>query len=264
MKTFSTSVFTQSLRRFLPAAVCGALLLPIGHSEAAVGITWGAPSTISGDSDVVTTNSLLYAYTFGDTGVSSATVNGVTFTSFAAANGGAGPVTVGGLTLTLSTDTFNSTNTGAGSASAPFSSLSANYKGLLQSGVADNTGNQITVGLTGLTSGFTYTIEVWTNDSVGTLTAAAGNPADNDNTVLHALNTATLDDNGANAAGGVGQYVIGTLSAFSTGATFTVTAGPAGAKPEIAAIQVRYVPEPATFGLLGLGAAALLARRRRN
>ena len=265
MRMLHTRRFAKTLREFLPAdafAFGALLLLSAARSHAVFGINWGTPATISADSDVLNTNSLLYAYTFGDTSVPSATVNGVTFASFAAANAGAGPATVGNVTLTMSSDTFHSSNTAAGSASTPFSSLPADYQGLLQSGVADNAGNAITVSLGGLSSGTTYTIEVWTNDSTGTLTSSTGNPSENDGTSIQGLNTKTLDVNSTNATGGVGQYVVGTVANF-TSINFFLTAS-SGEKPEIAALEVRYAPEPATFGLLSLGGALLVSRRRRG
>ena len=53
-------------------------------------ITWGSATNISGNSDVSTSGTLMYAYNIGGAGVSSATVNTVTFASYAFPAFGAG------------------------------------------------------------------------------------------------------------------------------------------------------------------------------
>ena len=57
------------------------VLLPQFGSAAL--ITWGSATTISGDTDVSTSGTLVGAFNIGGTGVPSTTVNGVTFQSFA-------------------------------------------------------------------------------------------------------------------------------------------------------------------------------------
>lgn len=97
------STLQKFVHRAFPVVCCmivgAAASLP---AEAAV-ITWETPQTISGDSDVSTTGSLIYAYNVGPNTVSPSTVNGVTFAAFAYPVSGT-TVSVGDVTFTESTD----------------------------------------------------------------------------------------------------------------------------------------------------------------
>ena len=249
------------LTRILPPTIILALL-PAVRSDAA-SILWDTPTLISADADVSTAGSLLYAYTFGNSSVPSAAVNGVTFASFAASSG-LSTVTVGSVTLALTVTgggvTLESSNTALGSATAPFSNLTAAYKGLLQSG-ASNSSNatNLTLTLGGLTNGNSYQVQFWANESA----TYAHNVSTDAKTVLTAGNAATLDLDSTNVVGGAGQWVTGTFTANASTEVLTVDATPAG-RPILNGFQVRTVPEPATAGLLGLGAVLLAGRRRRN
>lgn len=57
-------------------AVFSIVMAFLSHSQAAV-INWSTPSMITGDSDISTEGSLVYAYSFGNSGT--VTVNGVPF-----------------------------------------------------------------------------------------------------------------------------------------------------------------------------------------
>ncbi|MBU6277367.1 MAG: hypothetical protein KGQ61_12085, partial [Planctomycetes bacterium] len=84
-------------------------------------IVWGSPQTVSGDSDVSTTGSLVYAFTFGGTSAPpSTTVNGVTFSPFTIPGGIVTSATVGSVTISESPGTLFGSNS-FGTASAPFS-----------------------------------------------------------------------------------------------------------------------------------------------
>src|SRR5437764_870601 len=111
-----------------------ALFVFAGATARAASVAWGSATTISGDSDVSTTGTLVAAYRFGNSDVvtSSVTVNGVQFDPFTVDGGTS--VTHGSLTASALAGTLsNSTSTGSGS--SPFSSLSANYKTLLSNAV---------------------------------------------------------------------------------------------------------------------------------
>ena len=247
------------------AATLALALLPAMRSNAAL-ITWATPTLISGDTDVSTTGSLLYAFTFGDTGVASATVNGVTFAPFAAPTNSFAPATVGNVTLDhTGADSFFSTNAAGGINIAPYSNLSTAYKGMLQSLASSNNETNMTLTLGGLTNGTSYQVECWANVS-GTFFFPTSN---NTKTILTAGNPVTLDANSTDTDGGVGQWVTGTFTATGTTQLITVASdapGPAaGAKlPILNGLEVRTVPEPASAALLGLGAVLLANRRRRS
>ena len=118
----------------------------------------------------------------------------------------------------------------------------------------------MTLTLGGLTNGTPYQVQVWANDSTGSL---SGNAALNPKTIFTAGNTVTLDDNNLNAAGGLGQWVTGTFTADATSQNITITPD-AGHLPVLNAFQLRVVPEPATLGLLLSGLGSALAARRRK
>lgn len=103
-------------------------------------LIWQSPVTISGDSDVSTTGSLVAAFnTFG----SAVVVNGVTFSAF--------NVTAGSQTATNGNFSFSEsprilvTSSNLGSASAPFSNLSANYRTLLSTAISTSDNNPLTL-----------------------------------------------------------------------------------------------------------------------
>lgn len=250
----------HSPRRF--AATLSALaivLLPSMHSNAA-SILWNTPQPIVADTDVSTAGTLLYAFTFGHTGVPSTTVNGVSFASFATPNGGTSAVTVGSVTLTLQAGNyFRSTLTETGSASSPFFNLSGAYRSLLQSAVSDGidpSSNTLTLG--GLTNGTIYQVQLWVNESA----SFTNNLSVNTKTTLTAGNSVTLDSNIPDTTGGVGQWVSGTFTADTANQNIGFTgANPAGASPILNGFQVRVVPEPSSAALLLCGAALCLQRR---
>ena len=223
-------------------------------------IVWGSPQTVSGDSDVSTTGSLVYAFTFGGTAAPpSATVNGVTFSPFTVPGGIVTSATVGSVTISESPGNLFAYNT-FGSASAPFSTLSSDYRTLLGSGAYADLPANITVTLGGLTSGQQYQVQWWTNNSANLSPIYGGGFT---NTTATAVNAVTLDANTTNTVGGVGQYAIGTFTALGTTQPF-ILSEPSGFNPLINALQVRMVPEPTTSAFVLLGATAGLVAWRRH
>jgi len=186
-------------------------------------ITWGTPTTIAGDTDVVTNGTLVYAY---DLNNSAQTVNTV---AFAAANSttslGSGNVTMSGFSSDAASSTY-------GSSSAPFANLSIAYKAVLGGGdYASAANTTVTVTLNGLTSGQTYLVQVWADDSRGYARTETNSSAGGNSVVL-SYNTA----NGA--GGGLGQYVIGSFVASGTSQAFTLIGA---VSSQLNAIQVRNV-----------------------
>lgn len=237
-------------------AACAAV--PSGFAKAAPpAITWNSPQTVSGDSDVNTTGSLVYAFTFGGTAAPpSTTVNGVTFSPFTIPGGIVLSATVGNVTISESPGELYGSNS-FGSASAPFSSLSSSYQSLLGTGAYADIIATISVTMSGLTSGQQYLVQWWSNNASnqspiygGAFTA----------TTATAINSVTLDANTTDTAGGLGQYAIGTFTAAGPTQAFNLTETGGGINPLINALQVRAVPEPtiSAFGLAA-GFAGLLA-----
>jgi hypothetical protein len=213
-------------------------------------IAWGTPQGITGDSDVSTVGSFVYAYNFGMTGVTSETVNAVTFAAFAITGD---PTTVGHVTVY---DAGGDNN--VGSASTPFSNLSSSYKGLLSS-LGEATG-AITMEFLGLTNGRTYQIQWWSNISSSASLAAQSH------TKAVGSTEVTLNPNTDNATGGVGQFVLGTFTADASGGV-SLRFENVNQFSVINAFQIRdvtAVPEPSTCALLGIGAVFGAWRLRRN
>lgn len=240
----------------LAAASCAAL-----GSASAAPIIWSTPQTIASDTDVVISGTLAYAFTIGEEGVPSTTVNGVLFDSFEFFTGGTS-ASVGSVTFTESPGVLDAT-LGLGSTAPPFVNLSAAYRVLLASGGFASNANVITASLGDLTSGQEYLLQIWTNNA-SLFTPEAGALQQ---TTLAATNQVTLDANTTDLVGGLGQFVIGRFTADATTQEFTLSGASFPVNlPLINALQVRAVPEPSTWGLAlaGLAGGGCAFRRRRR
>jgi hypothetical protein len=213
-------------------------------------ITWGSPTNISGDTNVSTTGSLVAAFNMNGSAV---TVNGVNFSAF--------PVTGGTTTATSGNFSFHETPgtlvapANLGSASPPFSNLSANYQTLLSSAISTSDNNTLTLTMSGLTLGQQYQFQWWLNAS-SNFTLGYGTTASSPNPV-------TLDSNTTDTNGGLGQFVIGTFFCGATTQIITFTGIDSTNAPTVNAFQLRnlsIVPEPSTFALLASGALLGIAR----
>jgi len=259
--TMSSSVGSRlSSSALLLAVLC--LTMSSAAKAAPPPIVWGLPQTVSGDSDVSVIGSLVYAFTFGGTAApASATVNGVTFAPFTIPGGIVRSATTGSVVISESPGLLFGSNS-FGTASAPFSGLSSDYRSLLGSGAYADIPTTITVSLGGLTNGQEYQVQWWTNNASNITPVFGGGFS---NTTATAINSVTLDANTTNVIGGLGQYAIGTFTASGTVQAFQLTEPSGGLNPLINALQVRAVPEPSVT-LLGLAAAAAggLAWRRRS
>ena len=214
-------------------------------------ITWGTPTTISGDADVRTGGSLVAAFNMNGNTVS---VNGVPFASwtfpFMATT-----TTMGNFTITESPGHLLAYST-LGSASSPFASLTSNYQTLLSSAVSSDDNNAISLTINGLTLGQQYQFQWWLNASQYNGTGSGFR------TTAAAPLSVGLDDNTSNAIGGVGQTVVGTFTAGDVFETITFTGTDGTQAPTINAFQLRAVPEPSSLGLLALGVLLTSAARR--
>ncbi len=221
-------------RQVLSSLVVGFYLLaPSGFAAI---IAWSAATTISGDTDVATNGTPLYAYTGG----TAATVNGLTFT------GESSGTTWGSVSLSgFGSD--NPTAFGSGSG-APWSTLTSAYQAVL-SGGAYGGASAGTVTLNGLTLGHAYTVQLWVGDNRG-----GGEAARAETTSGAGANAVTLayEANQASGGGGVGQYVVGIFVATSPSQSFTLTPSASGSV-QLNAINVRdnggYVFTPTRVNL---------------
>ena len=232
-----------------------------GHAAV---VTWGSASNITGDANVIKTGSLVGAFNIGDTGVTTATVNGVAFNPFAVPNSVAigQSVSVGNFTLATADQFLSLPNGTFGSAAAPFTGLSAGYQNLLGSATLTATPAAFTLTMSGLTVNNLYQFQWFANTS--------GPGAQ-----LHlatAGNTSTLNDNTTNVDGGLGQFAVGTFvaDASSQVITFSPNGGPFQSA-QLNGFQLRSVgpvPEPgsALVGMLTLGlcCSGLFSRRSRE
>jgi hypothetical protein len=219
-------------------------------------ITWTPPTglNIAADTDVATTGTPVAAFNLGTTGVAATTINGVTFAPFAVVgDDGPGTPTVGNFKLTFTNELAS--NTAFGSASAPFSNLSASYQSLLSAGISDNNGS-FTLTMSGLTNGQAYLFQWWANSASSNIVNL------NATSTATSMNAVTLQDNVNQAEGGPGQYAIGTFTA-NTGGQETVTFS-SSFRPVLNGFQLRAVPEPSTVALGFLGVAFLAFRRHRK
>jgi hypothetical protein len=254
------------LRAFNAAALALATLGSASIAEAGVSaaITWQTAQTITGDSDVQTAGTLVYAYTFGSLSVSATTVNGVNFAAFGLNNVGyPQSVTVGNVTLAESPGWLDPA-TGLGAAGGPYTSLSAGYQSLLGEGASASDPFTITVTLDGLTAGRQYSLQWWSSNSSGT-TASYGAALSSTTAYDAFSNQVTL----SSTAGGIGQYVVGTFTATGSIEFFNLES-PSGSgltAPLMNALQLRDITPtgvPGGAGLAGLLALGTAGRRRRR
>ena len=222
-------------------------LVALTFSAEAALVTWGAPQTISGDSDVVTTGTFIAAANFGPTGVSGTTINGVTFDPL--------PL-IGGTTTTTSQP------------------LSSAYLTLLNSALLLSADTPVTVTLGGLTIGKNYLFQAWVNNSGrdfslfsrGNFPTTLSDGLGNDVSLYAGDNGSGTGPGDSNLPSVLGEYVVGTFTADATFQNFFVSS--AEIPGVINGFQFRQlapasVPEPGTAlaGVMLAGCAGLRRRR---
>lgn len=213
---------------------------------------------ISGDSDVSTSGSLVYAYCFGpDDRIRQQTVNGVIFQPFGVPSLSQQPVTVGEVTFTNSgpsiTPILTDWNT------PQFTDLSSAYQGLLSYAIQGYLDTSTLI-LGGLVEDQPYEVQLWYNQSdtlIGKLTETFE---------LNGASSMLVESNVSGVNGGIGQYITAafTVAPGSTAVEIVITPGAELTLTTVNAVQVRAVPEPGSMALAAAGAlvVAALARRR--
>lgn len=262
---------SRTATQFLAVGAVGLAVVAAsaGSIALAAPVAWGSAQNITGDSDVTTNGTLLYAYQFGNSRTGTTTVNGVSFEPFNVATEST-TVTTGNVVLSAAASgsvmySFDE----LASVNAPYANLSVAYQGLLNSAVLssifDNpNGAPLDIQLGGLTPGSSYVVQWWSCAAdylYPYQTVALGSP------------NVTLSSNTANATGGLGQYVIGTFTAAGASTTITLQGltmnSPPYDLPTLNALQVRAaaVPEPSTYAMALAGIACCgwqVMRRRRT
>jgi hypothetical protein len=220
----------------------------VAPSHAAM-IDWAPVTNIAGDTDVSTNGTVVGAFNLGDSGVATATANGVMFQPFAI-SGGSNTYTVGNFTF-ANADTFENV---APAATTTWRPLTVAYESLLTSAVTLKADRLLTLTMTGLTVGQTYEFQTWVNNS------NRQNGFNNnlyETTVSDGTNEVNLyaGDNGADREipPVPGQYVIGTFTADATSQIVTFQNGEINGW--VNGFQVRAIPEPGTVALVALGLA---------
>lgn len=214
-------------------------------------ITWDAPLTISGTSDVNTSGTVVGTWAPGDDAYNpdSLPVNGVTFNAY-----GSGP-----FNSFINTSGIDGHYTGFNS---PGTSDN-NYNTILQAAIYNN-GEAMSLTWGGMTAGDTYLLEFWVQDGRNSTTA------ERSETLTGGANTSAALAYGS-GANGPGQYILGTFVADGTG-TETLTINPFGGadigpSAQVNLLQLRDispVPEPSTLAFLAMGTGAMLFGFRRK
>jgi hypothetical protein len=202
-------------------------------------IIWSTPTSGLGDASSVATNGSYYDALIAHIGASPETVVNPT-TSVSTLFNAYEPNT-----LTDGTITFNNAagygGDGSNSSATPYDAA-LNGTTFVQNGIGQ-------IQIAGLTTGSTYQIQIWN--------------VDNDQTRL------TSYTDGVNSVQFYYGNVIGTFTAGSSIETIDYTNvipnGDTFTAGEVNAVDVRLVPEPATYAMLfaGIGALVLVARLRR-
>jgi hypothetical protein len=225
----------SSLLTYAVAIVASAAL---ATSVKAAGIAWGPATNISSDSDVSLEGTLVSATQVNTTGAP-ITVNTVTF-----GVAGSTPNFVYSTDLLFAiVPTSNSPLTFE--QSSPATGGSAAYNALVNEDVY----NVNLLELQRLNVGQEYLVQIWADNGVVSPTPDV--PVFFDPSL-----------NGVGLIGAAGQYVIGTFTADA--ASEIITVGAAEGHSIVSAVQLRAIPEPASLSVLGVGAMALMGRRRRK
>jgi hypothetical protein len=184
-------------------------------------VTWQAPVTISGASDVSTQGTYFGSWAPQDANANTLPVNGVTFQGYSDL-----PFFTSGPTFDNGYDGYGSPNTD-----------DSNYNALLRFGRYSNEGSTpATFSWAGMTPGHVYLVQLWAND--------ARNLGESRTETITGGNKTSEPLSFGSDGSGPGQYIIGTFVANSSGAqTLTLTPSSTGSSPtpQINLFQVREI-----------------------
>ena len=225
MRANTINLLRTRLKPLATQLGCAGIAIFIGTAGAQPDVTWQAPVTISGGSDVNIAGAYFGSWAPQNGSANNYPVNGVTFQGFSDLPGFApGP-------------TWDNGYDGFGSPNTP----NSNYNTLLQYARFSNEGSTpASLSWAGMKPGNTYLIQLWVNDgrNIG---------QSRSETVTGGNNTSAPLSYGSDGSG-PGQYIIGTFVADNSGAqTLTVTAFSSGPNPDpqINLLQIRDVtPTP--------------------
>ena len=257
-------MFTKNWNCLLAVVFVVAIALPVQATT----ITWDAPQTITGNSDVsfegtlvravgcastatitVGGNSVLFEDTL--TAESHSFVNSYSYTCDGTLSSSAGDsISTSPLPPATGTDSW-----GVGrhpNTYGPVNGLSAAWKTILESGIETDIRNldHATMTLGGLTPNHSYLLQLWVNDSRGSYGPRSEYfDGQTDKTIPYDTGNGVLN-----------KYIIGRFTATGSTQSFTINGSPSFM---VNAYQLRdVIPEPSTTVLLGMGLLGLLARRR--
>jgi fibronectin-binding autotransporter adhesin len=209
-------------KQLLLKTIALAAFIAFSLTARAASITWNTPVAISGDANVTTNGTLVYAYCWSGT---STTVNGVNFTGTTSANSGGADVTLNGFG-----NNYTSFGGSPGSAACQNMLAGADYNG----------GAGGTIILNNLTVGHAYVAQFWVGDwrNYNTIRSETIKGSASDN--IMPLLTYQV------GSGGSGTYVTGSFTASAATQTFTLTPGGSQPSLQINALQLRDQTPPAS------------------
>ncbi len=230
------------------AAVGSLVLFPLANAPAAV-ITWGSVQTIDYNTPTQVSTNGTYLDSFKFQSILDNPVNGVTFNPFSSTVGTVASFVGSGITVDLGTNTADQ-RFGASDFNSPVNNAYSRLVGttalVLQPADAQ-------ISLIGLTSGFTYEIQLWQG------------PWDNlFQTRYSSSSDFTTGLSGVLDSGSSPQFVLGsfTANAATQSIYFQSTANSFVAGPAAGQLRVTAIPEPASFALVGVALMVILAWRR--
>lgn len=246
----------------LAAAIAAAVVTSATAASAIAGTVTYVEIT-DGNGDISTANTYTHALEFGSV-AGPATVNGVTFTE------GIGPGGSGANSSNTFSQGPHPGDTGH-AAYTPDGPIEALLQDMIYDGTGDPPNRVATLTLTGLTPGVTYDARIYSRRWDPTANRSTNISFNEDGVAGAEGSTGLINQNDSNTLPGAGfsdpeqesYYVNYRYTAASPSLEMTFT-NQTGDTWHLYAVTNQVVPEPGSLAVLGIGAGALLARRRRR